>query len=151
MCVCVCVYIYIYIYIYIIGRIFSICVIPRTTLESSNSQDNWRLTVEFKYINQLDATISQVFFYYLTFMYSSTCFGRPRAHHQEQNNCSSSLWFYCWSVVVAKVLLVVVGPVNRPDHDHSCCCSLVTPEIFSIGAKRPGLGADLVTSIIFRS
>ena len=29
----------------------------------------------------------------------------PRA-----NNCSSSLWFYRWSVVVA-VLLVVVGPV----------------------------------------
>jgi hypothetical protein len=26
------------------------------------------------------------------------------------NNCSSSLWFYRWSVVVA-VLLVVVGPV----------------------------------------
>jgi hypothetical protein len=25
------------------------------------------------------------------------------------NNCSSSLWFYCWSVVIA-VLLVVVGP-----------------------------------------
>jgi hypothetical protein len=41
-------------------------------------------------------------------MYSSTCFGRPHAHHQEINNCSSSLWFYCWSVVVA-VLLVVVG------------------------------------------
>jgi len=34
-------------------------------------------------INQPDATISQV--YYLTFnhMYSSTCFGRPHAHHQE--------------------------------------------------------------------
>jgi hypothetical protein len=44
-------------------------------------------------------------FYYLTFMYSSTCFGRPPAHHQELNNCSSSLWFYHWSVVVA-----VVGP-----------------------------------------
>jgi len=28
------------------------------------------------------------------------------------NNCSSSLWFYCSSVVVA-VLLVVVGPVGR--------------------------------------
>ena len=27
------------------------------------------------------------------------------------NNCSSSLWFYRWSVVVA-VLLVVVGPVG---------------------------------------
>ena len=33
-------------------------------------------------------------------MYSSTCFGRPHAHHQELNNCSSSLWFYRWSVVV---------------------------------------------------
>jgi len=29
----------------------------------------------------------------LTFMYSSTCFGRPHAHHQELKNCSSSLWF----------------------------------------------------------
>jgi hypothetical protein len=26
------------------------------------------------------------------------------------NNCSSSIWFYCYSVVIA-VLLVVVGPV----------------------------------------
>jgi hypothetical protein len=48
-------------------------------------------------------------FYYLTLMCSSTCFGRPHVHHQELNDCSSSLWFYCWSVVVA-VLLVVVGP-----------------------------------------
>jgi hypothetical protein len=44
-------------------------------------------------------------------MYSSTCFERPHAHHQELNNCSSSHWFYHWSVVVA-VLLVVVGPVK---------------------------------------
>ena len=58
-------------------------------------------------MNQIDATISQV--YYLRFMYSSTCFGRPYAHHQEFNNFSSSLWLYLWSVVVA-VLLVVVGP-----------------------------------------
>jgi hypothetical protein len=28
-----------------------------------------------------------------TFIYSSTCFGRPQAHHQELNNCSGSLWF----------------------------------------------------------
>jgi len=46
----------------------------------------------------------------LTFIYSSTCFGCPHAHHQELNNCSSSLWFYLQSVVIA-VLLVVVGPV----------------------------------------
>jgi len=43
-------------------------------------------------------------------MYSSTCFGCTHAHHQELNNCSNSLWFYRWSVVVAE-LLVVVGPV----------------------------------------
>ena len=47
----------------------------------------------------------------------STCFGRPHAHTQELNNCSSSLWFYSWSVVIA-VLLVVVGPAGRPDHDQ---------------------------------
>ena len=68
--------------------------------------------------NQLDATIPQV--YNLAFIYSSTCFGRPHAHHQELNNCSSSLWFYRWSVVIT-VLLVVVGPTGRPDHDQQHC------------------------------
>jgi hypothetical protein len=63
------------------------------------------LLLLFKQIIQLDATISQV--YYLTFMYSSTCFGRPHAHHQELNYCSSSLW----SMVIA-VLLVVVEPAG---------------------------------------
>jgi hypothetical protein len=42
------------------------------------------------------------------FIYSSTCFGRPHAHHQELNNCSSSLWFYLRSVVIA----VLVGPTT---------------------------------------
>ena len=69
--------------------------------------------------HQLDATVSPVF--YLTFIYSSICFGRPHAHHQELCNCSSSLWFYRCSVVIA-VLLVVVGPAGRPDHDHYCSC-----------------------------
>jgi hypothetical protein len=41
---------------------------------------------------------------------ATTCCGRPHAHHQELNNCGSSLWLYRWSVVVT-VLLVVVGPV----------------------------------------
>ena len=44
-------------------------------------------------------------------MYSSTCFGRPHAHHQELNNCRSSLWLYRWGVVVV-ALLVVLGPVG---------------------------------------
>jgi hypothetical protein len=48
-------------------------------------------------------------------MYSSTCFAHPHAHYQELNNCSCSLWFYRWSVVVA-VLFVAVGPDSRPDH-----------------------------------
>ena len=51
-------------------------------------------------------------------MYGSTCFGRPHAHHQVLNNCSKSLWFYRWSVVVA-VLLVVVGPVTGPTTTNS--------------------------------
>jgi len=68
---------------------------------------------------QPDATIFQ--FIILTFIYSSTCFGRSPAHHQELNDCSSSLWCYRWSVEVT-VLLVVVGPVdNRPDHDQQHC------------------------------
>ena len=38
----------------------------------------------------------------------------------EEYNCINSFWFYCWSVVVA-VLLVVVGPAGRPDHDQQHC------------------------------
>jgi hypothetical protein len=49
----------------------------------------------------LDETVSQV--YYLTFMYSATCFGRPHTHHQELN-CSSSLWFNRCSVLIAALL-----------------------------------------------
>jgi hypothetical protein len=50
-------------------------------------------------------------FFILTFIYNSTCFGRPHAHYQEVNNCSSSLWVYLRFVVVA-VLLVVVEPAS---------------------------------------
>jgi len=52
-------------------------------------------------------------FYYFTFIYSSTCFGRLHAHHQELNNCSRNLWYYLRSVVIA-VLLVVVGAGYQP-------------------------------------
>jgi hypothetical protein len=51
-------------------------------------------------------------------MYSSTCFGRPHAHHQEFNIYSNSLWFYRWSVVVG-VLLFVVGPDGPTTTDSS--------------------------------
>ena len=49
--------------------------------------------------HQPDATILQ--FMILTFIYSSTCFGGSPAHHQELNDCSSSLWFYLRIVVIA--------------------------------------------------
>ena len=61
--------------------------------------------------HQPDAIIFQ--FIILTFVYSSTCFGRFPAHHQELNDCSGSLRFYLRNVVVA-VLLLVVGPAVRP-------------------------------------
>jgi hypothetical protein len=41
--------------------------------------------------HQPDATIFQ--FISLTFIYSSTCFGRSPARHQELNDSSGSLWF----------------------------------------------------------
>ena len=68
--------------------------------------------------HQPHATIFQ--FIILTFIYSSTCFGRSPAHHQELNDCSSSLWFYLRIVVIA-VLFSWSGRLvdNRPDHEHS--------------------------------
>jgi hypothetical protein len=62
------------------------------------------------------------------FIYSSTCFGRSHAHHQELNNCSSSLWFYLRSVVIA-VLLVVVGPlITGLTTTNSTAITTVKPE-----------------------
>jgi hypothetical protein len=47
---------------------------------------------------QPDVKIFQ--FIILTFVYSSTCFGRFPAHHQELSDCSGSLWFYLRIVVI---------------------------------------------------
>jgi hypothetical protein len=62
--------------------------------------------------HQPDAKIFQ--FIITTLIYSSTCFGRFPAHHQELSDCSGSLWFY---------LRIVVGPASRPtrprtQHDY---------------------------------
>jgi len=101
------------------------------------------ISIRFKQINQPDAIISQV--YYLTFtrMYSSTCFGRPHAHHQELNNCSSSLWFYHWSVVVVVFLVVVARPRPRtllPPRSNGktrgCYCSCWVPDDGREGASK---------------
>ena len=70
--------------------------------------------------HQPDATIFQ--FIILTFIYSSTCFGRFPAHHQELNDCSSSLWFYLRIVVIA-LLCSWSGRLTR-----GCHCSHWAPD-----------------------
>ena len=64
--------------------------------------------------HQPDATIFQ--FIILTFIYSSTCFGRLPAHHQELNDCGSSLWFYLRIVVI----VVLCSWSARPRTQHDC-------------------------------
>ena len=66
---------------------------------------------------QPDATIFQ--FIILTFIYSSTCFGRFPAHHQELNGCSSSLWFYL-RIVVTTVLCSWPDRPAWPRTQHCC-------------------------------
>jgi hypothetical protein len=61
--------------------------------------------------HQPDATIFQ--FIILTFVYSSTCFGRFPAYHQELSDCSGSLWFYL-RIVVTVVLCSWSGQPARP-------------------------------------
>jgi len=63
----------------------------------------------------------------LTFIYSSTCFGCPHAHHQELNNCSNSLWFYLQSVVIA----VVVG-LAGPTTTNSTAITTLKPEAATV-------------------
>ena len=67
-----------------------------TQLESWEVRTYWHLRGgtrrhTFNWIKERDAATSQV--YYLSFKYSSTCFGHPHAHHQELISCSRCLWF----------------------------------------------------------
>jgi hypothetical protein len=70
----------------------------------------------FQKNHQPDETIFH--FFILMFIYSSTCFGRFFAHHQELNDCSGSLWFLP-SYRGDSRAEFVVGPAGRPDHEHS--------------------------------
>jgi hypothetical protein len=60
-------------------------------------------------------------FIILTFIYSSTCFGRFPAHHQERDDCIISLWFYL-RIVVTVVLCSWSGRLSparpRTQHDY---------------------------------
>jgi hypothetical protein len=69
--------------------------------------------------HQPDATVFQSTI--LTFIYSSTRFGRFPAYHQELNDCSDSLWFYL-CIVVTVVLCSWSGRLSsarpRTQHDY---------------------------------
>jgi hypothetical protein len=71
--------------------------------------------------HQPDATVFQ--FIILTFIYSSTSFGRFPAHHQELSDCSGSLLFYL-RIVVTVVLCSwsgrLAGWPARPRTQHDC-------------------------------
>jgi hypothetical protein len=78
-----------------------------------------RTKIQFKEINQADATVSQV--YYMTIMCHSTCFGRLHAHHQEFATTVAAYDFTIGALVVAALLVVVWPVMNRQDHDQQRC------------------------------
>jgi hypothetical protein len=102
--------------------------------------------------HQPDATIFQ--FIILTFIYSSTCFGRSPAHLQELNDCSSSLWFNLRIVVIAVLcswsgLLWEIGvcqwesidlwscDVQGTSHDHRPEAATAVIELLKMSGKTP--------------
>jgi len=91
--------------------------------------------------HQPDATVLQ--FIILTFIYSSTCFGGSPAHHQELNDCSSSLWFYLRIVVIA-TLCSWLGQSAQPrtqrsyHHDTNVKPEAATAvELLMMGGRMP--------------
>jgi hypothetical protein len=80
--------------------------------------------------HQTDATVFQ--FIVLTFVYSSTCFGRFLAHYQELNDCSGSLWFYL-RIVVTVVLCLLSDQPARPRIQHDYHNDMkVKPEVATV-------------------
>jgi hypothetical protein len=64
-------------------------------------------------MNQPDATVSQV--YYLTFMYSSTCFGPPHAIIRSSTTAVAASGF---TVERGDSSAVGCGRAGRPDYDQ---------------------------------
>ena len=78
-------------------------------------------------------------FIILTFIYNSTCFRRPHAHHQELNNCSSSLWFYLRIVVTAVLLFVFLEQQHCYHRDTKVKPEAATAvvELLMMGVRTP--------------
>jgi hypothetical protein len=92
--------------------------------------------------HQPDAKIFQ--FITLTFIYSSTGFGRFSAHHQELNDCSGSIWFYL-RIVVTVVLCSWSGRPTLLRTQHDCqhnakvkpLAATAYTELLMMGGKTP--------------
>jgi hypothetical protein len=93
-------------------------------------------TVQRNY--QPDAKLFQ--FIILTFVYSSTCFGRFPTHHQELNNCSGSLWFYL-RIVVIVMLCSWSGQPTQHNYHHDMKvkpeAATAVIELLMMGGKTP--------------
>jgi hypothetical protein len=80
-------------------------------------------------------------FFILTFIYSSTGFGRSPAHHQKLNNCSRSLWFYLRIVVVAVLCSWSARTRTQHDYHHDTKVKLeaatAVVELLMMGARTP--------------
>jgi hypothetical protein len=90
------------------------CILNHSRLTNTISADK-SLIVQINH--QPDATIFQIII--LTFIYSSTCFGRFPAHHQQLSDCNSRHWFYL-RIVVTVVLCSWLGRPAwlRTQHDY---------------------------------
>ena len=75
-------------------------------------------------------------FIILTLIYSSTCFGRLPAHHQELNDCSGSLWFYL-RIVVTVVLCSWSGRPGHHDTKVKPEAATAVIELLMMGGKTP--------------
>ena len=78
---------------------------------------------------------------FFTFIYSSTCFGRFPAHHEELNDCGGRLWFYLRIVVTVVMCLWSARPRTQHDchHDTKVKPQAATAviELLMIGGKTP--------------
>ena len=78
-------------------------------------------------------------FIILTFIYSTTCFGRSPAHRQELNDCSSSLWFLSSYRGERRAVFVVWTVMHGYHHDTKVKAEAATVviELLMMDGRKP--------------
>jgi hypothetical protein len=100
-----------------------------------------RRTIQINH--QPDATIFQ--FIFLTFVYSSTCFGRFPTQHQKFNDCSGNLWFYLRIVVIVMLCSRSGRPRTQNDYHHD---TKVKPEAATAVIERLMMGGKKTRNML---